>query len=109
MSQTLRQIEPLYSRLGGDADVGEIVALFAEEMPGRVAALTGRLQSGDWDGLRRLAHQLKGAAGSYGFDAITSSAERLESALRQQQPEDQIRTAAADLVALCRRARGGTP
>src|SRR5574340_851014 len=93
MTQTLTQIDPLYSRLGGDADLGEIVAMYVDEMPGRVAALLDRLQSGDWEGLRRLAHQIKGAAGSYGFDTITPCAERLENALRQQQPEEQVRAA----------------
>ena len=66
----------VYSRLAGDPDLGEIVDLFVEEMPERVATLLDQLQAQDWEGLRRTAHQLKGAAGSYGFDMISPCAGR---------------------------------
>jgi len=100
--------EPLYSTLAGDPDFGGIVDLFVQEMPGRMANLLDRLISGDLEGLRCLAHQLKGAAGSYGFHAITPSAAELEDAIRQAKPEEVIRQALDSLVALCNQARTGT-
>ncbi len=101
--------ELVYSTLAEDPDLGEIVDLFVQEMPERVDNILARLHSGDWEGLRRAAHQLKGAAGSYGFAPITPSAARLEAAVRQARPEDEIRQAVEELINLCERARGGTP
>lgn len=99
----------LYSRLAADADLGEIVDMFVEEMPTRVATLLQQVDTMDWEGLRRTAHQLKGAAGSYGFDAISPSAGKVESAVRDGEPEERIRETVQDLVALCKLARGGLP
>ena len=109
MNETTSQTELLYSSLGGDPDLGEIVTLFVEEMPNRVATLLSQLETSDWEGLRRTAHQLKGAAGSYGFDVLTPSAAQLEDALRENEPEEQIRRAVDELVGMCGRARSGAP
>jgi len=109
MSQTSRTSPPLYSTLAEDPDLGAIVEMFVDEMPGRVDNLIRFLSSGDWEQLRRVAHQLKGAAGSYGFAPITSSAARLEDAIRQSRPKEDIRRACDELVELCRQARAGTP
>ena len=109
MSQTSRTSPPLYSTLAEDPDLEAIVEMFVDEMPGRVDNLIRFLNSGDWEQLRRVAHQLKGAAGSYGFAPITSGAARLEDAIRQSRPEEDLRRACDELVELCRQARAGTP
>ena len=101
--------EPLYSILADDPDLSEIVGMFVDEMPDRLANLLAQLESGNWEELRRAAHQLKGAAGSYGFDAISPSAARLEDILRNDSPEAEIQQATESLIALCRRATSGTP
>jgi len=106
---TVLNRELVYSRLADDSDLRDIVELFVEEMPGRVANLLGQLEAADWDGLRRTAHQLKGAAGSYGFDAISPAAGKVESAIRDGEPEIRIREAVDELVDLCNRARVGSP
>jgi histidine phosphotransfer protein HptB len=108
MSQTCQASTPLYSTLAEDPDLGAIVELFVEELSGRVDNLIQHLNSGHWEPLRRVAHQLKGAAGSYGFAPITSGAARLEDAIRQSLPEEEIRRACNELVELCRHARPGT-
>ena len=109
MSATISQREYLYSRLASDPDLCGIVEMFVEEMSGRVVALLAHLEAADWEGLRRTAHQLKGAAGSYGFDAISPCAGKVESAIRDGQTEQQIRIAVDELVNLCNRTRCGTP
>jgi len=101
--------ELLYSSLAEDADLTEIVELFVQEMPDRIARLLDRLAASDWEGLRRAAHQLKGAAGSYGFGLITPAAAHLEDSIVHSRPEEEIRRAVQELKELCRRARGGTP
>ncbi len=109
MTCELEQRGPLYSTLGGDPDFGELVELFVEEMPERIEGFLDLLDAEDWESLRRNAHQLKGAAGGYGFEPITRAAAQAEAAVRDGQPEPQIRQAVEDLVHLCRRARAGMP
>ena len=109
MDQTVVNQRYVYSRLAGDPDLGEIVDLFVAEMPERVATLLDQLQAQDWESLRRTAHQLKGAAGSYGFDAISPCAGKVESAIRDGEPEQRIRTTVEELVDLCNRTRCGLP
>lgn len=106
---TANAAQPLYSTLATDPDLGEIVQLFVEEMPNRTANLRQRLEAADWGELRRAAHQLKGAAGSYGFEPITPAAARLEEAVDRAMPEEQIRQMVDELIALCNSARVGTP
>jgi histidine phosphotransfer protein HptB len=109
MSNATVNTEFLYSRLAADADLGEIVDMFVEEMPTRVATILEQVDAMDWESLRRTAHQLKGAAGSYGFDIISPSAGRVESAIRDGEPEERIRETVQELIVLCQRARGGQP
>ena len=47
--------------------------------------------------------------GSYGFDAVTPYAARLEQAVHQSQEEQAILSAAAELIDICRRVRPGLP
>jgi HPt (histidine-containing phosphotransfer) domain-containing protein len=109
MSCTPSETEPLYSDLSGDPDLAELVAMFVEEMPERVANLGGALEARDWERLGRFAHRLKGSAGSYGFPAVGRGAARVEDAIRSGLPEIQIKQAVDKLLALCRRARHGVP
>jgi histidine phosphotransfer protein HptB len=102
-------MEPLYSTLGGDPDLGDLVTLFVEEMSDRVGNILDLYNRHEWEELRRAAHQIKGAAGSYGFGAISPCAGKLESAIRDQEPEENIRQAVDDLATICNRARAGTP
>ena len=95
----------LYSSLVDDPDMVELVDLFVDELPDRVQALVDRLQASDHHGLWRTAHQLSGAAGSYGFHEITVRAASLEGAVRDGRPEQEIAAEVNSLVELCRRAR----
>jgi HPt (histidine-containing phosphotransfer) domain-containing protein len=101
--------ECIYSRLAKDPDLRDIVEMFVDEMPERLASMTGYLETGDLEGLRRTAHQLKGAAGSYGFEPITPCAGKLESAIRDGEPEVRIRQIVSELVEICGRVRCDKP
>jgi HPt (histidine-containing phosphotransfer) domain-containing protein len=83
---------PLRSSLAGDPDMAELVDMFLEELPQRLTVLTTAVDAGDIETLRRLAHQLKGAAGGYGFgDASQSQLSSMAGSI-------------ADLKTLCERA-----
>ena len=99
----------VYSHLAADPDLGELVDLFVQEMPDRINALDAQAKSRDWNQLAETAHQIKGAAGCYGFDEITPYAARLEAAAREAQQEEQILSALDELLTLCRRVRSGKP
>jgi histidine phosphotransfer protein HptB len=99
----------IYSTLGADPDLAEIVAMFVDEMPARVVTLTRHFDNKDWESLRQAAHQLKGAAGSYGFEPISPSAGRVEAAVRNNEAEERIHEAVVELVNLCNSARCGQP
>lgn len=101
-------LEPIFSTLAADPDLGPIVDLFVEEMPRRILDLLERLQASDGAGLRNVAHQIKGSAGSYGFPRISPAAALLESALQAPRSPGEIHALVHDLVDLCRSVRRGT-
>lgn len=99
----------LYSSLASDPDFRQLVELFVGEMPGRIDNLLRLLREREWPGLRRAVHQLKGAAGGYGFGPISQLAAHVEDMLRHHPSEDEIRQAVDSLVQLCRRASARLP
>jgi HPt (histidine-containing phosphotransfer) domain-containing protein len=97
--------EPLLSNLADDEDMIELIDFFVSEMKTRVSELESAWQSGDEKLLRDLAHQLKGAAASYGFPCITDCAGELEHALLGEQAEVSALTERVEsLIDMCRRA-----
>jgi len=99
----------VYSSLGADPDLGELVCLFVNELPERLTTLQRLFDEGNRDELCRAAHQIRGAAGSYGFHAVTPYASRLELALRTDRSEEQVKEELDSLIELCRTVRAGAP
>ncbi len=60
----------LYSVYENDPDMGDIVVLFVQEMPERIGDLRDALEAMDYEAVQTIAHQLKGAAGGYGFEQL---------------------------------------
>ena len=108
MTATTAATGPIYSTFGDDPDMGELVDLFVGEIPDRIAALEAQFAAGDLTRLGHTAHQLKGAAGSYGFPCVTPVAARVEAAAKSSGPADRIREALDELVAICGRMRAGS-
>jgi CheY-like chemotaxis protein/HPt (histidine-containing phosphotransfer) domain-containing protein len=71
---------PLVSELADDPDVADIVDGFARAARARADALLKALGDDDAPTMQRLVHQLKGAAGGYGFPSITEQARNVEAA-----------------------------
>ncbi|MBC8355112.1 MAG: Hpt domain-containing protein [Planctomycetes bacterium] len=99
----------LYSTLGLDPDLGELVDIFVDEMPNRVAKIQEAWGSQDLKALGTAVHQLRGAAGSYGFDDLTPVLTRLELNVRSSSPEAEILRSIDELTELCSRVRAGAP
>ena len=107
MFQTATNPSVYYSSLAQDEDLSELVLLFVGEMPDRVAALVAAAENQNWEVLGQLAHQLKGAGGSYGFEQLTPFAKALEFAAKNQIGEGEILASLDQLLAACQRIRPG--
>ncbi len=101
--------EVLLSALADDPDMADLVQAFVAELPDRLAAIEKTLSEDDLDALGRLAHQLKGSAGSYGFPTITEAAEGLEASAKTREDLNKLRVDVRKLVDLCRRVRASAP
>ncbi len=70
---------PLVSRLAEkNPRLRATVEKFVHRLGGRLEAMEASWESGDFERLAKLAHWLKGAAGTVGFDAFTEPAQALE-------------------------------
>lgn len=96
--------DALVSELADEPDLIELVQAFVGDLPDRLTAIERTLAEETFDDLARLARQLKGAAGGYGFPLITNAAGRLESCVKAGVDLDELRVRAADLALLCQRA-----
>jgi len=64
-----------------DPLVKPLVPLFTQLTGDRLEGLRAALGQSDFEGMRRLAHTVKGSAASYGFAPIATAAAALEKAL----------------------------
>src|SRR5262249_9539441 len=93
-----------------DPEMAQLVQLFVSELPGRIDALAAAWAERRTTDLTRLAHQLKGAGGGYGFPAIGHAAGALEAGLRSLPAPgdtaalDRLKSAFAALMDLCAKA-----
>ncbi len=81
---TIFHAGPIYSPLASDPGLRDLLEMFVGTLPQRLAKLYQAAAEQDWEGLRRLAHQLKGAAGSYGYAPLSVTAAQLEALCRCQ-------------------------
>jgi len=69
---------PIVSRLADHPRLRSVVRRFAEQLPSKMAEIERAYEVRDFDALARLAHWLKGSAGTHGYDAFTTPARTLE-------------------------------
>jgi PAS domain S-box-containing protein len=95
---------PLVSRLASHPKLGKVVAKFATRLPDRLDKMDEAAHRGDLEELGKLAHWLRGAAGTVGFDDFTEPARELEKLARQGEA-DAIGESLARLRSLAGRIR----
>lgn len=69
---------PVRSQFADDPDFHELLHLFIESLNEQRADIRSVFENRQWDDLARIAHQLKGAGGGYGFPGLTEKAASLE-------------------------------
>jgi HPt (histidine-containing phosphotransfer) domain-containing protein len=99
--------EVLISELADDPDMAELIRMYVGKFTSKINSMTDYLANNRLDELARLAHQLKGTGGGYGFPSISDAAWRVEQEAKSNSDLQQIRTAVADLTELCQRAIAG--
>jgi PAS domain S-box-containing protein len=70
--------QPIESRLANHPRLRKVVRSFGEQLPARLQAMHSALAAGELDALAQLAHWLKGAGGTVGFDVFFEPARLLE-------------------------------
>ena len=109
MMSSMPETTAIHSTMGADPDFAGLVEMYVDEMPGRIEVLEQAFKGGNMEDLCRIAHQVKGAAGSYGFDPLTPLAAALETSVRDGEPEEAILKNLQDLLGACRQVRTGSP
>jgi HPt (histidine-containing phosphotransfer) domain-containing protein len=94
---------PLRSSFADDPDMAELVEYFVEEVPARLQSLRDLCESGDREGVQRIAHQLKGACAGYGFETVGLAAAKVEQPLKEDASLDDVREQIDELTDLLRR------
>jgi HPt (histidine-containing phosphotransfer) domain-containing protein len=72
------------SLVDSDPGMRDLVAEFLDGLVNRVADLRSAHAEADWTRLLTLAHQIKGAGGSYGYPRISELATAMETAFKVQ-------------------------
>lgn len=71
------------ARFPDDPEMAALADLFFGELPGRIDSMRRALAARDLGSVQFIAHQLRGAAGGYGFPEIGAAAGALEDLLRR--------------------------
>lgn len=93
------------SEFADDPDMAGIVRLFVAELPQRIAAMESAFASGQLEQLRMFAHQMKGAAGGYGFPKLGEAASLVDQGVKDGCDRNVMRSRLGMLAALSARIR----
>jgi HPt (histidine-containing phosphotransfer) domain-containing protein len=74
---------PGAARFPDDPEMAALAELFLDELLGRIESMRRNLGVGDLGRIQFVAHQLRGAAGGYGFPEVGAAAGLLEDLLKR--------------------------
>lgn len=80
--------ELIMSEFADDPDMCDLVREYVGMMPRRIEQMTDAFEQNRREQLIRLAHQLKGSGGGYGFPILTDKAGKLEHFLHDMTGDD---------------------
>ena len=104
--EVARQAFAMRDAFCADPDMADVIEEFVARLPGTMTAMAESLERSGHEDLRRLAHQLKGAGGGYGYPLLTEQARKLEDATKAADVEAE-RLALNELMALTRSVIAG--
>jgi histidine phosphotransfer protein HptB len=103
---TSESIQVYRSDFADDEDMKELVGEYVDRLPAEVARLSALLESKQIEDLRRVAHQLKGSGGGYGFPTLTELAAVADRSIKDNAPLERIKADVDALIAFIRRIQG---
>ena len=81
--------EPIVSELIAEGpEMLDLVAYFLARLPGYQQGLNDALAAEDLAAMRKLAHDIKGVGGGYGYPQITELGAKLEAAAKEGRDEE---------------------
>jgi HPt (histidine-containing phosphotransfer) domain-containing protein len=98
---------PILSTYASDPDMLELIQMYVDEIPERIRTIQDYWTRKDLAELKRIAHQIKGASGGYGFPTVGTAAGVLEHQLTGATTPDlaEISRQIDQLIDLCARVR----
>ena len=84
----------------------QIITEFVDGLPGEVQKMNDSLEKNDMSSLRQVVHQLRGAAGGYGFAPITQPATNVEKTIDASGAVESISTQIQSLIEMICRIDG---
>jgi len=81
------QQEPEKTYVKVDADLEDLIPGFLENRQQDAVNIMEALQEDDYEKIRFLGHNMKGAGGGYGFDGISDIGWRIEKAAHRREAE----------------------
>ena len=94
------------STLENQSSLQELLARFISKLPQRVSTINDLVRVRDMEELRRAVHQLKGAAGGYGFPQITEAASKAEKKISPEAELEEVRAEVESLIRVVRSVDG---
>jgi len=85
-----------------DPDIADLIPGFLENRHKDIKTMGEALTQGDFETIQVLGHSMKGAGGSYGFDAVTDIGKSLEEAAKNNNAEG-IQRSVGELAAYLER------
>jgi signal transduction histidine kinase/HPt (histidine-containing phosphotransfer) domain-containing protein len=96
----------IQSSLAGNLRMMTIIPGFVDGLPGKVRELSDSLERSDRPELQRLAHQLLGTCGGYGFAAVSEPARSLEQSIKAGRDGESVTAQVKSLIEVIRRIEG---
>ncbi len=90
----------IYSDYADDPDLADTIDGLVDDLGSDINDMRTAFENSDYDKLRRLAHQMKGAGGSYGYNIMTEVSKELEDAAIANNEKDSA-CALQKLVKIC--------
>jgi HPt (histidine-containing phosphotransfer) domain-containing protein len=96
----------IYSTLGDQPGMNQIIAEFVGDFEEGCRVMQDLLDRNELKDLCRAIHQLRGAAGGYGFEQVTELAAQAETSIRSSAALDVIAAQTHELIGVIKRIEG---
>jgi two-component system, sensor histidine kinase len=98
----------IISDLADDSDLVVVAEMFVERLEEVLVKMKESFENNDMKTLKDLAHEIKGAGGSAGFNILTEKCAAMEPLILDNKVED-VKVALAEFFSICKKVRATQP